>query len=167
MAYQFAGAYGGQVTLSFDFADYQEPGYVLVLPFYKGKLILTKHEKRGWEVPGGTIEPGEMPIQAAVRETYEETGAELDAVEWIGQYVIVGEREHPMVKSVYAARVTQLHPLPPDFETEDVRICEEYPIPEQIKNDLAFSPIMRDSVYPYVIEQIERIQHPFARKTQE
>lgn len=165
MVYQFAGAYGGQVTLSFDSADYQEPGYVLVLLFLKGKLILTKHEKRGWEVPGGTIEPGEMPIQAAIRETYEETGAELDGIEWIGQYVIVGEREQPMVKSIYAARVIKLHPLPPEFETEDVRICEEYPIPDQIKDDLTFSPIMRDSVYPYVIEQIERIQHPFARKT--
>lgn len=166
MAYQFVGAYGGQVTLSFDPADYQEPGYVLVLPFFRGRLILTKHQKRGWEVPGGTIEAGEMPVQAAIRETYEETGAELDGIEWIGQYVIIGEREQPMVKSVYVARVSRLHPLPPEFETEDVRICEEYPIPEDITYDPAFSPIMRDSVYPYVIEHIERMQHPFARKVQ-
>jgi 8-oxo-dGTP diphosphatase len=164
MAYQFAGAYGGQVTLSFDFADCQEAGYVLVLPFFQGKLILTKHQKRGWEVPGGTIEPGEMPIQAAIRETFEETGAELDAVEWIGQYVILGEREQPMVKSVYVARVSGLHPLPKDFETEDVRICEEYPVPERIKDDPDFSSIMRDSVYPYVIDYIEGIKHPFAKK---
>ena len=30
--------------------------------------------KRFWSVPGGEVEPGELPVAAAVRETLEETG---------------------------------------------------------------------------------------------
>ncbi|GAX89887.1 NUDIX hydrolase [Effusibacillus lacus] len=160
---RFPGAFGGQVALSFDPVHRQPAGYVLVMPFYQGRLILTKHRRRGWEVPGGTVEPKEMPIQAAIRETYEETGAEIDAIEWIGQYEIVGEKPIPMIKSVYIARVARLHPLPPDFETEDVKVCEQPPDPELIKDDKNYSPILRDSVYPYVLKRIRELNHPFAR----
>lgn len=163
MGYQFPGAYGGEVTLSFDPADRQQPGYVLVIPFYQGKLLLTKNKKRGWEVPGGTMEMGEMPILTAIREMYEETGAELEAIEQIGQYVITGETEQPMIKSVYIARVSAIHPLPPDFETEAVHICENIPESQNVKNDPTFSPIMQDDVYFYVIRHIQQIGHPFAK----
>ena len=34
-----------------------------------------------WDVPGGGIDPGETPEQAAFRETYEESGIVLDNIE--------------------------------------------------------------------------------------
>lgn len=37
-------------------------------------VLLVKHRVRGWVPPGGTVEPGETPRQAAVRELREETG---------------------------------------------------------------------------------------------
>lgn len=40
-------------------------------------VVFIRHPARGWEMPGGTIEPGESPIQAAVREFREETGFDL------------------------------------------------------------------------------------------
>ncbi len=36
-----------------------------------------------WEFPGGKLEPGESPVQAAVRECYEETGL---CVQVVGRY---------------------------------------------------------------------------------
>lgn len=33
-----------------------------------------------WCVPGGAVEAGETPLEAAVRETFEETGLRIDAV---------------------------------------------------------------------------------------
>lgn len=160
--FQFAGAFGGEVTLTFERDKAITPGYILLFPWYKGKLLLAKHVVRGWEVPGGTIEPGEMPIQAAIRETFEETGAELEAIEWIGQYQITGQRDELLVKSVYIARVSCMHPLPPEFETEAIRLCEEPPTPEQVRVDNSYSPIMQDGVYPLVLARIRDLQHPFA-----
>lgn len=44
-----------------------------------GRVLLHRHKRLGrWLQPGGHLEPGEAPWQAAVRETREETG--LDAV---------------------------------------------------------------------------------------
>lgn len=50
-----------------------------------GRLLLTHWNQYGrtaWTLPGGGMEPGETPSEAAVREIYEETGyrARLDGV---------------------------------------------------------------------------------------
>lgn len=50
--------------------------YVVVLSRYEGKILLSRHRERAtWETQGGHVEPGELPIEAARRELYEESGA--------------------------------------------------------------------------------------------
>jgi len=50
-----------------------------------GKVLLIKHKKLGlWLNPGGHIEPGELPHQAAEREFFEETGVRVKAVDVVG-----------------------------------------------------------------------------------
>lgn len=50
--------------------------YVVVLSFYHGKILLSRHRNRDtWETQGGHIEQGETPLVAARRELYEESGA--------------------------------------------------------------------------------------------
>lgn len=59
-----------------------------------GRLLLVRRGKepqRGrWTVPGGKLEPGETPAQAAVRETFEETGARVRAGRELGVVRIPG-----------------------------------------------------------------------------
>ena len=38
------------------------------------ELLLLKHPSAGLQIPGGTVEPGEEPLAAALREAQEETG---------------------------------------------------------------------------------------------
>lgn len=55
-------------------------------------LMIRRREREGkllWAFPGGGIEAGESPEQAAVRETAEEVGLEVKAVS------VLGDRVHP------------------------------------------------------------------------
>lgn len=55
-----------------------------VLAFQEDALLLTNLNERGWDIPGGHIEPGETPIEAMIRELYEETGAIIDSPQVLG-----------------------------------------------------------------------------------
>ena len=48
---------------------------VYTVAFAEGKFLMVHNQKRrGWEMPGGRIEPGETPEKAAEREFAEESG---------------------------------------------------------------------------------------------
>jgi len=56
----------------------------------RGVLLLWRHrfatDTWGWEVPAGRVDPGETPLQAAARETLEETGWQAGPLRQIGRY---------------------------------------------------------------------------------
>lgn len=49
-------------------------------------LLIRRADIGGWAFPGGFIDPGESVAQAAVRETREETGLEVELVRLLGVY---------------------------------------------------------------------------------
>ena len=56
-----------------------------------GKVLLTKRAvepRRGyWDLPGGFLEEGEEPLAGLRREFREETGLEVEPVEWLGTHL--------------------------------------------------------------------------------
>jgi 8-oxo-dGTP pyrophosphatase MutT (NUDIX family) len=57
-------------------------------------LLIKRPTPRVWEFPGGGIEKGEPPADAAVREVWEETGLRVEVIREIGLYQRPGFRPH-------------------------------------------------------------------------
>jgi len=56
--------------------NYSKLLYVVIIARYKDNWVFVQHKDRNtWEIPGGHIESGENPDDAAKRELFEETGA--------------------------------------------------------------------------------------------
>ena len=49
-----------------------------------GEILLINSPRRGWEYPGGMVEPGETFQEALVREIQEESGVEVEITGFIG-----------------------------------------------------------------------------------
>ncbi|MCM3723711.1 NUDIX hydrolase [Solibacillus isronensis] len=50
----------------------------------KNEVLLIKGPKRGWEMPGGQVEEGESLTAAAIRETKEESGIDVEILKFCG-----------------------------------------------------------------------------------
>jgi ADP-ribose pyrophosphatase YjhB (NUDIX family) len=50
------------------------------------ELLLIRSPMRGWEIPGGQVEQGETLRGAAIRETFEESGVEIEIVGFCGVF---------------------------------------------------------------------------------
>lgn len=54
------------------------PGVTAIIRDEAGRVLLMRRSDDGtWDLPGGTVDPGEAPAQALVREVWEETGLEV------------------------------------------------------------------------------------------
>ena len=121
----------------------ERPDHVLVVPIYQGKLLFTCHRERGWELPGGKIEPRETGVDATIRETWEETGATIKEPRQIGEYTVEEIGKPSFTKAIFIAKVVALGERPKGFETMDAAV---FPI-DVDPNQAGFSPYMKDIVF--------------------
>ena len=94
-----------RVTLEFEHTS--DMDHILAICVMDGKYLFTDHKVRGIEFPGGKIEPGESAEEAVHREVFEETGASIGNMQFVGVYTVHDETR-PFVKGVYLAEVEDM-----------------------------------------------------------
>lgn len=96
--------------------------YAVIAARFDGKWIFCRHKDRTtWEIPGGHIEPGEAPLDAAKRELYEETGATDADIHIVGGYRLYDDG------LLCFAEVNALESIPADSEIAEICLCETIP----------------------------------------
>ena len=73
---------------------------------------------RNWDFPKGLVEPGEQPLDAALREVREETTLENLAFDWGTGFIDTGPYNKGKISRYYIARsdVTRVHlPINPEL----------------------------------------------------
>ena len=93
-------------------------------------IVLLKHKRMGiWLQPGGHLDPDEAPWDAAVRETYEETGLDVRLAGGVDDHgdpallhvdVHDGPRGHLHLDLRYLLDGGDADPDPPEGESQDV-----------------------------------------------
>lgn len=108
----------------------QQLTFVVIATMYEGKWVYVRHKDRTtYEVPGGHIEQGETPIEAAKRELFEESGATDFSLDMVCSYGVERDGTSTSYGLLYFARVTRFEELP-DFEMTERDFFES--MPEQL-----------------------------------
>ncbi|WP_100331909.1 RNA deprotection pyrophosphohydrolase [Bacillus xiapuensis] len=142
--FQFKDQNGCRVTLTFQPDSFPLPArHVLVFCRYRDKWLLTSHPKRGLECPGGKAEAGETLEAAAKREVYEETGALIEELTFVGEYY-VQHPDKPFVKGIYFAEIREIEKKDDYLETDGPVLFEGDLLTERM--DERFSFLMKDEV---------------------
>ncbi len=103
------------------------PSVFVAVRWHGGRLLLVRRCDSGaWELPGGRVDVGETAVQAAVRETEEEAGVQVDVTGLVGIFTDPGHvirsltgEVRPQVALIFRARAIGGVPRADLHETSD------------------------------------------------
>ena len=126
---------------------------VLVFAWHGDRVVICDIEDRGWCIPSGRIEANETSCEAAIRETREEAGVELDRVQYIGCYQI-SERSEVRWADCFAAKVTDIGEIAMKQESHGMKLVTIDELPEVYH---LWTPLT-EAVFHYSAEVVERLK---------
>lgn len=80
------------------------------------EILFVRKRNAKWNLPGGRVEMGETPLQAAIREMAEETGMTFDELSYVAQY-----EEDKVIHFLFEARRADDQKPRPCNEIDDCR----------------------------------------------
>ena len=84
-------------------------GVVVVSVLQRKLQFLLLRAYRNWDFPKGLVEPGEGPLDAAVREVREETALDDISFDWGTVYIETGPYNKGKIARYYIARSKETH----------------------------------------------------------
>ena len=120
----------GMTRVNFFDAEYipdKKLTYSVIAALCRGSWIFVRHcDRKTWEIPGGHIEDGESPSEAAARELEEETGAKKFDLECVATYSVEKEGSFGFGR-IFFAEVHSLGKIPDLSEIAEVTLSDHLP----------------------------------------
>jgi 8-oxo-dGTP diphosphatase len=97
------------------------------------RLLMVRHKRRGWEIPGGHIEASETSREAMHRELFEEAQVKSEKLHCLGHLKKIATGEKPDLCSYpfplsyclfYAGRITEIEKFVGDNSIVDYQFVE-------------------------------------------
>jgi len=103
--------------------------YVVICARYQNQWLFVRHKERiTWEIPGGHIESGETPDEAADRELREETEALDFKLTALTDYSVTDDNKTGYGR-LYLAEISQIGALP---QSEIAEVIQQNTLPDEL-----------------------------------
>lgn len=120
---------------------------VLVILRHENEYVFVKHKTRNWEFPGGHREHNESIEEVAQRESWEEAGANIKNIHYIGYYELpLGHKT-----AVVTANVQSFDSIPKISETTD-RQLSSHLLPKEL---LSFQDGLYEALLTFLANNID------------
>ena len=142
---------------------------ILFSPDRAAVLLIQRRDVPVWVLPGGGIDPGELPPDAIVREILEETGFTVKAQRLVGDYIPINrlaKRTHlyecaivsgeaqlsPETRGIRFFSLATLPPLPPPYrEWIDDAVQQKPPIQRELISVNYFTLLKHLILHPILV----------------
>ena len=95
----FSPGQQGQLQVSFELLEIAPPEELIsnvnLIPTAGDQWLVIRDKNDHWDIPGGTLEPGETYLQTIQREMREEAGAQLHTFQLFGAFHYHSSAEEP------------------------------------------------------------------------
>ena len=123
--------------------------FVVIATMHDDKWLYVRHKERDtFEVPGGHIEQNETPLEAAMRELYEESGALVYSLDMVCPYGVERDGVPTSYGLLYFAKVERFGELP-DYEMKERAFFETVP---ELLTYPDIQPLLIEKVKAWLIE---------------